>query len=184
MPKPAVATGTRKSVQQALDGLTDADLLRLRRFAQLRAAGLRSVTWQDLFQEAIARLLDGTRAWPDDVAFVVLMLQTLRSIANEHWRRSYRSPVKPESEHEIEVADSADLAPSPEQSAVCDDLLGQIAAQFADDPHVLAVLRGMAQGETPAEIQAAAAMSTTEYASAQKRIRRGVARVFPDGGVR
>lgn len=172
----------KADIETTLAGLSDADLLRLQRFAQLRSRLVPWMAWEDLLQEAVARVLDGRRKWPPTVDFMAFMRQTIRSIANEHLRREQRKPSHGEFDDE-RMLDGAHHANSqPERAVIAADLLDAIHTLFADDAEVLAILSGLATDESPEEIQRRSGMSATQYASAQKRIRRGLARAFPEGG--
>ena len=82
----------------ALRRLSEGELRRLEQLARLRVIGLHAVDWRDLLQEAIARLLDGSRRWPRDVSLVVFLRETMRSIASDHWRRLEEPVVMSEAE--------------------------------------------------------------------------------------
>jgi DNA-directed RNA polymerase specialized sigma24 family protein len=182
MSKRATSQLRTTGIQEVLAALSDADLLRLRRFAQLRARSVPSMEWQDLLQEAIARALDGRRLWPASVDFVVFMRQTIRSIANNRMRQEARQGTHVEFEDESSVDGDSHGSTQPERDTANASLLEQIQALFAADPEVLAILSGIANGESPDEIQRRVRITATQYASAQKRIRRGLARAFPDVG--
>lgn len=179
----AVTHAKRAEIDKTLMGLADADLLRLQRFAQLRCRVVPWLEWQDLLQEAIARVLDGRRKWPATIDFMAFMRQTIRSIANEHLRRERRKPEHSEFDDERMIDGAFRDVGEPERSAAVADLLEEIHSLFADDPEALAILSGLASDESPQAVQKRSGMSATAYASAQKRIRRGLARAFPDGGV-
>jgi DNA-directed RNA polymerase specialized sigma24 family protein len=179
----AESQAKRAEIERTFLGLGDADLLRLQRFAQLRARLVPAMEWRDLLQEAIARALDGRRKCPRSIDFMAFMRQTIRSIANEHVRREERKPAHTDFDDEQLLDRSLNSARQPERLVAVDKLLQEIHALFAGDPEVLAVISGLAADESPREIQDRSGMSATQYASAQKRIRRGLARAFPDGGV-
>lgn len=181
MPKRPVNPARRKDVEDALLGLSDADLLRLQRLARFRARLIPALDWQDLLQEAIGRALDGRRRWPRAVDFMAFMRQTIRSIANEHWRREERKPPHSDLDDESMVDRGLNTAYQPERLVLAAKLLEEIQSLFAEDPQVLAILAGIAADEPPADIKRKAGMSNTQYASAQKRIRRGLANAFPSG---
>jgi len=181
MPMPASAQAKRVDIEKTLAGLSDADLLRLQRFARLRSRLVPSMDWQDLLQEAIARVLDGRRKWPPTIEFMTFMRQTIRSIANEHWRREQRRPAHAEFDDEQVTDHAVNSSRQPERLVAASNVLDEIHSLFADDEEVLAILSGLAANESPNEIQSRSGMSATKYASAQRRIRRGLARAFPDG---
>jgi len=173
-------------VAAALLSLTDADLVRLKRIAHLRSAGLVAIEWKDLINEAVSRTLGETRRWPRSVPFVAFLAQTMRSIANEEWRRLHQEKVTLESdlgtansEGELMTLDElAENAVHPEREVLARKTLEEIEALFKDDLETLATLNGLAGGLTPYEIQIKGGMSKTQYASSQKRIRRKLAREF------
>lgn len=187
MPAKVSSLATGDQVAQAMAALSDEDLVRLKRIAQMRAHGLVSFDWQDLLQESIARALAGSRQWPLEVPFIAFLAQTVRSIANEEWERPGRQQVTTESDFRSRDADgehSADLSQlasdpvDPEREAAARDSLRHIESLFREDPDALAILHGLAQGLSPDEVQTGACMTSTRYESAQKRIRRKLARSF------
>ena len=171
---------------QALSALGDADLLRLKRFAQYRAAGLPQLDWQDLLHDAIDRALSGRRRWPRAISFVLFMQQTIRSLAHEHWRRRVEGPT-------LTVADlnagqaltydtAADLeAPTPEQLVEVRDSVRAVYDLFSGDQLIHTVLDGLAEGLTPEEIMSKTSLTAVAFASARRKIRRTVERALTEG---
>ena len=182
-----VAT-TEESVA-ALRQLSDDDLRRLEQLARVRVIGLYAVDWRDLLHEAIARLLDGSRRWPRDVSLVVFLRETMRSIASDHWRRLEKPLLVAESElggneetGEGALNNAMDPTASPERRVSAAETLARIEKAFKGDEDALKVMAGMAIGKSPQEIQEEIGMNQTRYASTQRRIRRGLAREFPERG--
>ena len=181
---------SRQDVLVGLRGLTAADLRRLKGIARVRAFGLHEVEWQDLLQEAVVRTLDGARQWPVGVSLVVFLRETMRSIASEHWRRRRIDPIvlapplrDPPSDVEATILDSVvDPTADPEHDAAAAETLARIEQAFEGDLEALHVLWGMAFGKSPTEIQDEGQMDARRYASTQRRIRRTIAREFPDRG--
>ena len=172
----------------ALRRLSDADLYRLEQLARLRVTGL-ALDWGDLLNEAIVRMLDGSRRWPRKVPLVVFLRETMRSIASDHWRRLDKSIVAAEStiRADAETGDGGvemapDLSMEPEARSAAAETLACVEEAFRDDADALAVIVGMVCGQSPREIQEENAMNETRYASTQRRIRRGLIRAFPEGG--
>jgi RNA polymerase sigma-70 factor (ECF subfamily) len=183
--RPVADFGTQQDVLAELAALGDADTLRIHQIAKMRSFGLAGVTWEDLLQEAIARSIQGTRRWPRDVPFVAFLAQTLRSVANEEWRRRIREPVSLEADlpsgPDGEVMEMSDLETESigtERIVMARQILTEIDSLFEGDHHALAVIRGLANGQAPEEIQAEAGITATEYSSTQRRIRRALARRF------
>ena len=179
---------TPKECAAALQGFSDADFRRLDEAARLRAAGLASVEGRDLLHEAIARMLEGKRQWPRNVPLEVFLRETMRSIASDHWRRQESARVvAAEARADPETGDGAiamagDASMAPEARTGAAETLARIDALFSDDADAQAVMAGKASEMSPREIQEEYAMNETRYATTLRRIRRGVAGLFEDGG--
>jgi DNA-directed RNA polymerase specialized sigma24 family protein len=171
-------------VVAALAALSNADLVRLKQIAQLRSAGLFTVTWEDLVNEAAVRSLAGARRWPRSIPFIAFLAQTMRSIANEEWRRLEHEQTSVETDlgsgenDDQQIANLAVDHLTPERDVIARKTLNDIELLFHDDQEAKAILHGFAQGATPEQIQASASLTPTQYASAQRRIRRRLAHHF------
>lgn len=190
MSQKVVELATVPEVAATLAALGDPDLLRLRRIAQLRAMGLTAVDWRDVLNEAVVRVLTGSRKWPKTVPFVAFMAQTMRSIANEHWRQVHESGVTVEADLDIDtdhptagLEQMAVNAIHPEREVIARRTLADIEELFRGDSQVLAILEGLGEGLSPVETQEEAGISATQYASAQRRIRRELARAFKENNL-
>ena len=180
-------TATREECARALRQLSDRDLGTLDELARLRAVGLTSLSARDLLHEAIVRMLDGRRKWLRDVPLIAFLRGVMRSIASDQWRRQEAAVVVSESAigTEDETADGAiaeapDASLAPETRAAAAQTLSRIEELFKSDAEALTVLAGMATGLSPRDIQEENVMSKTRYASTQRRIRRKLARAFPN----
>jgi DNA-directed RNA polymerase specialized sigma24 family protein len=159
--------------------VTNLELLRLKTLARWYARGLPpDVTWEDLLQEALTRILVGKREVPDGVAIVAFVAGVMRSLRSEHWQRiertmgrdRLRGDRRSKAPHrETELVDSA---PGPDRAVMAQQELAAIRNLFVDDAAALIVLDGLARGLTAEEIRLTAGFSDTEYASARKRMRR------------
>ena len=158
-------------VAAALCALTDADLLRLRAVARLRARNLPSgsVGWPDLLQESVLRALDGSRRWPPEVPLLAFLGGIMRSLCTEHWRRYRREGI---------VDRMADPSPGsdPERSYASAQALAALDRLFADDPVALRVLAGLTDDLSAAEIRLHYGLSEVEYDTARRRMRRTLLR--------
>lgn len=161
----AEATPAVRAVAEGL--LTPTDLLRLKAIARLHEWGLPAdMGWADLLQEALLRLLQGSRRAPPGIPTVTLVAGIMRSIRAEQWRRLQREAPVPLMETEI------DPAPDPERSLAAQQELQAIFELFAGDPAALQILHGVTAGLDPEEIRTATGMSKTDYDSTRKRMRR------------
>lgn len=180
---PTEDVASREEVVQALQSLSKADLLRLKQLAKLRCVGLHVMDWEDLLNEAITRILAGSRRWPRQVPFLAFMAQTFRSIASEEWRRLELANTTSESDlgdsHDSRALESAALDPiHPGREVLARKALEEIEALFQGDPSAMAILQGFAQGYTPDEIMGQNGFSSTQYATLQRRIRRKLSKHF------
>ena len=173
-------------VESALANLSPADMLRLKRIAQLRSVGLAEAEWKDLLQESFSRALSGMRRWPRHVPFVAFLAQTIRSIANEHWRRARAAAVTLESDlrpagdyADGSAIDALTVNPlDPEREVAARLTLERVERLFENDLPALAIIRALGEGLSPEEIQRQTGMTQTEYSTAQRRIRRKVAKAI------
>jgi len=155
----------------ALEIVTAMDLLRLKVIARLHARGLPpEIDWCDLLQEAISRVLDGSRPKPEGVPVVAFLAGVMRSIKTEHWRRARRK-ARQLPKLQVDMDAEAEVY-TPERTTIAIQQLARITALFADDRQVRQVIAGLHQGHTPEEICAQHNMSKTDYDSTRKRMRR------------
>lgn len=171
------------AVVDEIAALCDADLLRLRAIARLRARGLPGVEGLDLLNEALLRLLDGSRSRPGDVPLVAVVAQTMRSIAHDHWRRARREgPSRdasgPAALRQPDPSPTAD----PERATAAAQALAEVDRLFAADPAALQIVAGLAEGLDAAEIRRRYGLDATTYDSARRRMRRALLRQDGDGG--
>jgi DNA-directed RNA polymerase specialized sigma24 family protein len=153
----------------ALHLVSEMDLLRLKTIARLHARGLPAdIGWADLLQEAFARVLDGSRRAPAALSLVVFLAGVMRSLKSEYWRRAIREGRFEQSAD----AEPADPLADPERTMSAVQELAALDRLFGDDPVVLQIIAGLAEGLSAEQIRAAIGITTTEYDSARKRMRR------------
>lgn len=178
---------TAEEAAQALAALSAADLARLNLLAQVRAATVPGLEWRDLLHEAVEHVLDGRRKWPRHLPFMVFFREVMRSLASA-WRvRSRNAPIRTEADLPANddgtapVLDAVCEQPGQDREVAARMTLDAICGLFGDDVAALAIIDGLGAGASPSEIQVSAELTPTQYASAQKRIRRTLARHFPEG---
>lgn len=167
----------------ALDLVSRLDLLRLKSLARLYARGLPAeMGWDDLLQEAITRVISGSRRQPGDVPTVAFLAGILKSLRSEYRRRAIRKAQNWDSPEYDRGSDSPtspvliDPAPGPERALLARQQLDAIRGLFADDEAALAIIAGLADGLSAEQIRAATGLSRTDYDSARKRMRRTLLR--------
>jgi RNA polymerase sigma-70 factor (ECF subfamily) len=159
--------------------VTDLELLRLKTLARWYARGLPpDVTWEDLLQEALTRILVGKRQVPQAVPILAFVAGVMRSLRSEHWQRAERMLARTRrrsnsvSRDAQRAGELIDAAPGPDRAVMAQQELAAIRRLFAGDTTALFILDGLAQGQTAEEIRVTARLSETDYASARKRMRR------------
>ena len=168
----------------ALKLVTEVDLLRLKTIARLHARGLPpDVGWEDLLQEAIARVLVGSRRKPDGVALVAFFAGVMRSLRSDHWRRALEgighnqthglpATVAKSTPENSQVLEPCDPAPDPERALMAAQELAAIEKLFSNDASALQIINGLAEGFSAEQIRAATGMSKLDYDSTRRRMRR------------
>jgi hypothetical protein len=180
--------GTPDEVRAALESLTEADLVRLEKYARYRIRGLgraaKGRDHDDLLGAAVQDTLDpAKRSWNKDVSFVRHLMGAMRSISS-HWREQF-DPDEARLESEVvrtteegEILSPLDLVGSTEPAAdramEARRQLEGIEKAVADDQLVSDILGGMRAGMSPTEIREALGLTPTEYETAMKRFRRRV----------
>jgi hypothetical protein len=128
----------------ALKLVGETDLLRLKTIARLHSRGLPpDLSWEDLIQEAFARVLTGARRQPEGVTTIA-----------EHWRRFSRGPEYGRTDHDVEPWDPA---PDPEHSL---NALQQQELIDASDEEIMAAAADL--GMNPA-MKGSAAFAGLKY---------------------
>jgi DNA-directed RNA polymerase specialized sigma24 family protein len=159
------------------------DLLRLKSIARVYARGLPpELAWEDMLQEALTRIVTGSRRRPEGLTTVAFVAGILRSLRAEYWRRATRGcggngrgAIEHEGEESLELA-LPDPAPGPERALSARQELVAIRQRFAGDPTILKIIEGLGEGLSAEQIRHAAGLSRTDYDSARRRMRRTLLR--------
>jgi RNA polymerase sigma-70 factor (ECF subfamily) len=140
------------------------------------------VAWDDLLQEALTRVLVGSRKHPEGVTMVAFLAGIMRSLKAEHWRRALKGIDGHDTlridhaSNESRSVELRDPAPDPERSLSTQQELIAIEALFADDPVALKIIAGLSEALSAEQIRGAAGISKTDYDSARRRMRRALLR--------
>jgi DNA-directed RNA polymerase specialized sigma24 family protein len=172
---------TVADVASAIEALSATDLVRLKALAQLWGRGLPGgIGWADVLNEAIVRVLDGSRAWPFGVPILAFLSGVMRSICDDYWRRvrhEQRLLVSCDSQSRDGLTvDPMDELADPERVAVAVAGLAEVFRLFAGDPVALKIIDGMANGLVAKDICRAYGISALDYDTARRRMRRTLLR--------
>lgn len=189
-------TATREEVLHAAENLSDAEFLRLRQFGTRLIYGT-VYTGEDIVQQALVGVISMNRRWPVEIPFLVFLKNAMKSIASNDRTclRAKSEVVAAELANEM-VSDTdellANLAPISEECGLDEQLITEeerrallrdvdsVYAWFKDDEEVTLILMASEDGLIGAAIQEECGMSKTQYESARKRMRRGVAKMLTD----
>jgi DNA-directed RNA polymerase specialized sigma24 family protein len=168
---------TTVDVARAINALSDVDLVRLKALARLWSRGLPDgLGWADVLNEAIVRVLDGSRAWPSGVPLLAFLSGVMRSICDDHWRRTRREALRRHGDVADLDAFVGDDAPDPERTLAAAQALAEVHLLFAGDPTALKIVAALAEGLTASEICRLHGLEERDYDTARKRIRRRLLR--------
>jgi DNA-directed RNA polymerase specialized sigma24 family protein len=170
---------TAVDAARAIHALSDTDLIRLRALARLWSRGLPGgIGWADVLNEAIVRVLDGSRSWPRGVPLLAFLSGVMRSICDDQWRKARRELLVRNGDQCAPrvPAEEATAAPDPERTLAAAQALAEVDRLFAADPGALKIIAGLAEGLTPGEICRTYGMTELEYDTTRKRMRRRLLR--------
>lgn len=179
-------------VERAICALTDSDIVRLCKKARFFVGGISDDDVMALFNEAVARTLEGTRKWPPDLPFGVYIFGAMKSIA--HGQRISAQAINEISECDLAPADNEGLeghfatlqgADGVDEAlikkaelAALESHLDELRRHFAGNDNVELVLAALEDGITRRVLVEEFGMSITEYESARKKLRRGADVIF------
>lgn len=177
-----------EEVRAALDALSDANLVRLEKYARYRIRGLGRKAggrdYEDLLGEAARDTLDPEkRKWNKRVGFAQHLIGAMRSISS-HWAEQFdagepllESEVLRTTEEGEVVTPLGTLGsdePDSERIVVAKEEVERIEKAVADDRILADILRAMRADTSPNMIREMLGLSVSEYETAMKRLRRRV----------
>lgn len=183
-------------VKEALEALSQADLLRLGQVAR-RFEG-RGCSGDDLLQEAILRVLDGTRVWKRGMRAAPFLYSAMKSIADAGYKKktvenNAESSTDAEGNEKVSVSAARnEVTPSAEEALIQTEKeeaweqgikarLSEVQALFQGHEHANWVLMGQMDGCAVKEVCEMSGMTRTQYDSARRHIRRTLDKNFPNG---
>lgn len=186
---------TLEQIAEAIESLSDADFLRLRKAGSAMLWGTGLAHPDDLVNETLERVLALSRKWPTDVPFTTFLVNAMRSVADgirnlEHQTEEVlasdlvgNDPAD-DGEDPMEQFGTKRLAPETVilTEEVCQRAQADLAAiekHFYNDNEVGWVLMGIEDRLSANEICEMSGMTRTQYETGRKRLRRGIERLFP-----
>lgn len=179
---------TEDEVVAAIDLLSQADLLRIRGYAQFRMRAVPAThtygrNFEDLISEALTATISGQRRWNKSaVDFVGHLCGAIRSISS-HWRTGGGAEYSSSTKTQIDqpgrdsISEIPSQRPDAERQVAAAQQIEQIKALFANDHMVINIIDGMSEGLNGRELKAKLGLSQVELESTMRRLRRGVHRM-------
>lgn len=171
----------------AVKNLTEAQKLTLYNFSAKRIAGTRYSNGIDLLHEAIDRVLSDSRDWRREICIGAFLYKAMESILSVDHRKKQknRKQVPYEDWMEsipavgLEVENEFTLTPEElfekrQEATIRRDVMSAARGRLARDDDAQAVLDGLADESTPAEVREARGMSEQAYKAARERIAKDI----------
>jgi hypothetical protein len=148
---------------------------RSQRLARLRARLLPGLEWEELLNEALLRVLDGSRRWPEGVPLLTFIAGVMRSLVDVRMHERRRLA-------ELALAGEAtSVAAPPDAQLHARQCLVAITQFFADDPDVLAFIAELARQYMGGADDSGLRLSGKRREAARKRLARAILRGQLDG---
>lgn len=179
-------------IEAEIERLSDVDWMKLRKLAQRHLWGTRFAEPDELINETIGRLIQGTRRWSPGMAFIPWLDSAMKSVADG--LRKLRS-TKTETLVGDMVEDCDDpgalldidahepsvleMVITEEASQAAAEALDKIGAYFEGDQDVQWILLGLEEGLKAEEVRELGGMTQVQYETARRRMRRGAERLIP-----
>lgn len=190
MNNPQIAPNIRSAeqVKEAIDSLSAADWVRLRKIAGVYSRNSR-LEADDLIQTAFFRTLEGSRHWPADVDAMRFFAEVMRSVASDDLKARRRKPelhlVSGTNEDDAEEFDYRDPQPNPEEALASEQFRESVVAAvlplFEDDVIAQTILEAQLEEMPAEEIRSLVGLDDSAYASKRRLIRRRTDKAFPNG---
>ena len=160
--------------------LARADIVRLTELAGFYGLGLGRDAPDEIFGEAVARVLEGRRPWPAHLATIPFLAGVMKSIASELKDRMRRDPL---SATDTDLND--DLTPLRHEgheagAAVC-LLIEHIRRELEPNPLLRALFDLRLEDNSPADIQAALGLTPAAFDKAMRDLKKRLLEIFPNG---
>lgn len=178
-------------VEAAVNDLTEAGFVRMRRKAAYLAIGTPDGDVMALFNEAIMRTLNGSREWKPELPFHVYIFGAMKSIAHAQKNSMQNKTEIVEADFAMAGEDEGSFLSKVAGAPGTDDMLiarmrtealqadvDALASHFNGDEDVELVLAALEDGTSRQDLIEDFGMTITRYESARKKLRRGADTMF------
>ena len=177
----------QKAFLDAVKNLTERQKLTLYNFSTKMLAGTRYSNGADLMHEAIDRVLSDSRDWKRDICIGAFLYKAMESIVSVDHRKKQKNQKQVPYEDwmesipavGLEVENEFTLTPEElfekrQEEKIRRDVMSAARRRLAYDLDAQAVLSGLANESTPAEVRKARGMSEQAYKAARERIAKDI----------
>ncbi|MDC8759535.1 RNA polymerase sigma factor [Janthinobacterium fluminis] len=178
---------TKAEVEAALAAFQAADWQRAKIIATIFCAGLTGWAADDLLQEAMFKLLSGTRVWPRHIHPLVVLKTVMHSIASNARKRNELSPIDANvvvDPFEVDVDDKTPAAHgtvtvTPEDDTSSKQQIAALYAALGGDEDLELLVLIWADGMRGAEAREELGWDEKKYDAVRKRLLRRLAALDP-----
>lgn len=179
---------TKAEVEAVLTAFTPADWQRAKAIAAAFCGGLTGWKPDDLLQETVLKLLDGTRVWPHGVHPLVVLKTAMHSVASNARKHNEASPVDENVIVDPFEADDDDKTPvahgkvsvTPEDKMSGKQQMVALYAALGGDEDLELLVMAWADGLRGAEAREELGWDEKKYDAARNRLLRRLAALDPD----
>lgn len=181
---------TVEEIIETYAGLSDDELIALRRAARCHMGGTRFSEPCDLIHETLDLLISGTRHWPKEIDFSRFMFETMRSVAHAERKRKENKLDCGRSVEELTELGEWSMPKSPSVEALrVEREPGELAARaaesarasLANDKFAQLVIDAMLAGLEPSEACQEFGWDMNEYRAARQRALIRIRKNLPAG---
>ena len=170
----------REDFYKAFKALKDEEKMILYNFSTKMLQGTRYESGFDLLNEAIDRVLRGSRTWERSIPLTAFLYETMRSIASIDTRYPERRPLsyedwldgscdttaRPDNEYSLSPEELLCRRQETERAA---RTISESKARLSNDAKAIAVIDSISRDMTPAEARKEYGMSEKDYKAARER---------------
>lgn len=161
--------------KEAMSLLSNADFIKLGGMADALCWGL-AVEGKELLSLAFCRALEGKRKCPKSLSIIVFIYGVMESLKSAYFKKRKNDPLSNlvdfEGEDTLDINDLQTTMDTPEELLLAKQTLKDIDSIFASNDTEQMVLLGKIDECSPSEIQEMLGISSVQYASALKGIKR------------
>lgn len=165
---------------EAMTLLSKTDYIRLGVMADALCWGL-DIEGKELLNVAFIKALEGKRNCPKSLPIVAFIYGVMESLKSAHFKKRKNDPLSNlvdfEGEDTLDINDLQTTIDTPEELLLANQTLKEIDSIFASNETEQMVLLGKVDGCSPSEMQEMLGLSSIQYASALKGIRRKLAKL-------